>query len=88
MPHMGWNGVAVQRQAPPLKDTASGEQFYFVHSYCVEPRDRSVVATMTDYGAPFVSSVWKDNVFACQFHPEKSQAAGLRLVKNFGAWRL
>ncbi|MFM8540778.1 MAG: imidazole glycerol phosphate synthase subunit HisH [Nitrospira sp.] len=87
VPHMGWNGVVVQREAPPLTGIASGEPFYFVHSYCVEPRDRAVVATMTDYGAPFVSSVWKDNIFACQFHPEKSQAAGLRLIKNFGAWR-
>ena len=86
VPHMGWNGVTVQRAAPPLQGIASGEHFYFVHSYCVEPRDRAVVATMTDYGAPFVSSVWKDNIFACQFHPEKSQAAGLTIVKNFGAW--
>jgi glutamine amidotransferase len=88
VPHMGWNGVVVQREAPPLRGIASGEHFYFVHSYCVEPQDRSVVATTTDYGAPFVSSVWRDNIFACQFHPEKSQAAGLRLVKNFGEWRL
>lgn len=88
VPHMGWNGVTVQRPAPPLKDIDSGEQFYFVHSYCVEPHERAVVATMTDYGTPFVSSVWKDNIFACQFHPEKSQAAGLKFVKNFGAWRL
>ena len=86
VPHMGWNGVAVQRAAPPLKGVASGEHFYFVHSYYVEPEDRSVVATVTDYGVPFVSSVWRDNIFACQFHPEKSQAAGLRIVKNFGEW--
>ena len=86
VPHMGWNGVTVQRAAPPLRGIASGEHFYFVHSYCVEPEDRSVVATMTDYVVPFVSSIWRDNIFACQFHPEKSQAAGLRLVKNFGDW--
>ncbi len=84
VPHMGWNGVAVQREAPPLKGIASGEHFYFVHSYCVEPRDRAVVATVTDYGKPFVSSVWKDNIFACQFHPEKSSSHGLRLLRNFG----
>jgi glutamine amidotransferase len=88
VPHMGWNGVTVQRAAPPLQGIASGEHFYFVHSYCVEPQDASVVATMTDYGVPFVSSIWRGNIFACQFHPEKSQAAGLRLVKNFGDWRL
>jgi len=87
VPHMGWNGVTVQRTAPPLRGIASGEQFYFVHSYYVEPRDMSVAATMTDYGPPFVSSVWRDNIFACQFHPEKSQAAGLRIVRNFGEWR-
>ncbi len=87
VPHMGWNGITVQRAAPPLKGVASGEHFYFVHSYYVEPQDRSVVATTTDYGMPFVSSVWRDNVFACQFHPEKSQAAGLRIVKNFGEWQ-
>jgi glutamine amidotransferase len=86
VPHMGWNGVAVQREAPLLKGVASGEHFYFVHSYYVEPQDRSVVATTTDYGLPFTSSVWRDNIFACQFHPEKSQAAGLRIVKNFGEW--
>ena len=87
VPHMGWNGVAIERAAPPLKGIASGEHLYFVHSYYVEPQDKSVVATMTDYGLPFVSSVWRENIFACQFHPEKSQAAGLRIVKNFGEWR-
>ncbi len=86
VPHMGWNGVAVERAAPPLKGIASGEHVYFVHSYYVEPQEASVVATRTDYGLPFVSSVWRDNIFACQFHPEKSQAAGLRIVKNFGEW--
>ena len=87
VPHMGWNGVTIERAAPPLKGINSGEYVYFVHSYYVEPQDTSVVATRTDYGLPFVSSVWRDNLFACQFHPEKSQAAGLRIVKNFGEWR-
>ena len=86
VPHMGWNGIAVQREAPPLRGIESGAHVYFVHSYYVEPQDKSVVATMTDYGMSFVSSVWRDNIFACQFHPEKSQAAGLRIVKNFGEW--
>lgn len=86
VPHMGWNGVTVTREAPPLRGIASGEHVYFVHSYYVEPQDRSLVATTTDYGLPFASSVWRDNIFACQFHPEKSQAAGLRIVKNFGEW--
>ena len=84
VPHMGWNGVAVQRTAPPLRGIATGDHFYFVHSYYVEPRDSSLAATMTDYGIPFVSSVWRDNVFACQFHPEKSQQSGLRILANFG----
>jgi imidazole glycerol-phosphate synthase subunit HisH len=87
VPHMGWNGVAIEQAAPPLKGINSGEHVYFVHSYYVEPEDRSVVATRTDYGVSFASSVWRDNLFACQFHPEKSQAAGLRIVKNFGEWR-
>jgi imidazole glycerol-phosphate synthase subunit HisH len=86
VPHMGWNGVAIERAAPPLTGINSGEHVYFVHSYYVEPQDKSVVATTTDYGLSFVSSVWRDNIFACQFHPEKSQTAGLRIVKNFGAW--
>ena len=85
VPHMGWNGVAVQRTAPPLRGIVSGDHFYFVHSYYVEPRDMSVAATMTDYGAPFVSSVWRDNIFACQFHPEKSQGEGLKIIRNFGS---
>ncbi|WP_447974183.1 imidazole glycerol phosphate synthase subunit HisH [Nitrospira sp. Kam-Ns4a] len=87
VPHMGWNQVAIRRAAPPLRGIESGAHFYFVHSYAVEPADPSVIATVTEYGRPFVSSVWRDNVFACQFHPEKSQAAGLHLVKNFGDWR-
>jgi glutamine amidotransferase len=57
-----------------------------VHSYYVEPADPAVVATVTEYGPPFASAVWKDNVVACQFHPEKSQAVGLQVIKNFGAW--
>jgi glutamine amidotransferase len=60
---------------------------YFVHSYYVEPADSSLVSTQTDYGIPFASSVWKDNVFATQFHPEKSQAVGLQVLKNFGDWQ-
>jgi glutamine amidotransferase len=85
VPHIGWNSVAVERQAPPLRGVQPNDQFYFVHSYYVEPTDRSVVATVTDYGVPFVSSIWRDNIFACQFHPEKSQSAGLRIIRNFGS---
>jgi len=83
VPHMGWNSVNVCRRAPILEGIAQGEYFYFVHSYYVVPRDRALVALDTDYGGPFCSMIWRDNVFATQFHPEKSQAAGLRLLENF-----
>ncbi|GMV50046.1 MAG: Imidazole glycerol phosphate synthase subunit HisH [Nitrospirae bacterium] len=86
VPHMGWNEVRFLRPAPIFEGVASGSHCYFVHSYYVEPTDSAVVAALTDYGRPFASAVWKDNVVACQFHPEKSQAVGLQLVKNFGAW--
>lgn len=87
VPHMGWNALTIERDAPPLRGLASGINVYFVHSYYVEPADRSVVATTTDYGRTFTSSIWRENIFACQFHPEKSQAAGLRIIKNFAEWR-
>ena len=87
VPHMGWNALTITREAPPLRGVETGAHFYFVHSYYVEPSDPSVACTMTEYGIPFVSSIWRDNVFACQFHPEKSQTVGLRIVRNFGAWK-
>ncbi len=87
VPHMGWNALTITREAPPLRGVETGAHFYFVHSYYVEPSDPSVACTMTEYGIPFVSSIWRDNVFACQFHPEKSQSVGLRIIRNFGAWR-
>jgi glutamine amidotransferase len=59
-----------------------------VHSYFVEPKDPGVVASVTDYGGQFVSAIWRDNVVACQFHPEKSQTIGLQVIKNFAAWAL
>ena len=86
VPHMGWNDVRVTRTAPPLRGIESGAYLYFVHSYYVEPQDKGVACTMTDYGRSFVSSVWRDNVFACQFHPEKSQSLGLRIIRNFAEW--
>jgi len=84
VPHMGWNRVKIQRPAPCLADVPDGSYFYFVHSYYVKPVDQSVAATTTDYGIEFVSSIWKDNVFATQFHPEKSQELGLTILKKFG----
>ena len=83
VPHMGWNRGAIKQQAPILKDTADGTFFYFVHSYYVVPEDLGLVAIETDYGHPFCAVVWKDNLFATQFHPEKSQAEGLKLLKAF-----
>ena len=86
VPHMGWNSLRIKRPAPPLAGIDTGTYFYFVHSYYVEPGDPSVVSTETDYGMSFVSSIWRENVFACQFHPEKSQSAGLRVIRNFAQW--
>ena len=83
VPHMGWNQLSIARRAPILEGIDEGTYFYFVHSYYVVPRDPGVIATMTDYPEPFCSMIWRDNVFATQFHPEKSQADGLRMLKNF-----
>ena len=83
VPHMGWNQLSIARRAPILEGIDEGTHFYFVHSYYVVPRDPEVIATTTDYHRPFCSMVWRDNLFATQFHPEKSQADGLRILKNF-----
>jgi imidazole glycerol-phosphate synthase subunit HisH len=83
VPHMGWNQLAIRQPAPILKDVAEGSYVYFVHSYYVVPKDAQVIATETDYGGPFCSMIWRDNVYATQFHPEKSQSEGLRILKNF-----
>ena len=83
VPHMGWNQLQFRSRPPIFAGIDEGEHFYFVHSYYVVPRDESVVATQTDYAQPFCSSIWRDNLFATQFHPEKSQDAGLRVLKNF-----
>ena len=83
VPHMGWNELRVGRRAPHLDGIEDGAYVYFVHSYVVDCDVSTLAATTTPYGAPFVSSVWRDNLFATQFHPEKSQAVGLRLLANF-----
>ncbi len=87
IPHMGWNTIEVCRPAPPLQGIPSGSFVYFVHSFYVEPAQSSLTCTETQYGVTFASSVWKDKIFATQFHPEKSQDVGLRILKNFGAWQ-
>jgi glutamine amidotransferase len=83
VPHMGWNQLHFCRRPPIFAGVEENAHFYFVHSYYVVPRDESIVATETAYPAPFCSSIWRDNLFATQFHPEKSQANGLRVLKNF-----
>jgi imidazole glycerol-phosphate synthase subunit HisH len=84
IPQIGWNQLEIAQPACPLfKNIPGGSYVYFVHSFFPEPTDRSIVATRTTYGETFASSVWKDNVFATQFHPEKSQNVGLQLLKNF-----
>ncbi|MDX2168394.1 MAG: imidazole glycerol phosphate synthase subunit HisH [Deltaproteobacteria bacterium] len=85
VPHMGWNQIRKQQPVDVLAGVADGAFVYFVHSYVVEPSDPSIVATTTDYGGEFVSSISAANVYACQFHPEKSQAIGLGMLRNFGA---
>jgi glutamine amidotransferase len=85
VPHMGWNQLRIGRRAPQLADVPDGSEVYFVHSYYVRPADPAIIATQTDYPTPFASSIWRDNVFATQFHPEKSQQVGLKILANFAA---
>ena len=84
IPQIGWNQLEiVQTDCPLYRGIANGSYVYFVHSFYPQPVDANIVATRTDYGGNFASSVWRDNVFATQFHPEKSQKVGLQLLKNF-----
>jgi len=83
IPHMGWNTVHVERPNPLLTGFSGDPYFYFVHSYYVVPEDPAMVATVTDYGGPFVSGVHHENIHAFQFHPEKSQKNGLTLLSRF-----
>jgi glutamine amidotransferase len=87
VPHMGWNEVQQARPHALWAGVADGSRFYFVHSYYPAPRDAALVAGTTVYGRPFTCAVARDNIFAVQFHPEKSQAAGLQLLSNFVRWR-
>ncbi|MBM3945258.1 MAG: imidazole glycerol phosphate synthase subunit HisH, partial [SAR202 cluster bacterium] len=83
IPHMGWNQVRIATPHPLLEGVPDGSEFYFVHSYYADPADPSVVAGTTDYGIEFCSIAARDNVFAVQFHPEKSGELGLRIYENF-----
>jgi imidazole glycerol-phosphate synthase subunit HisH len=84
VPQIGWNQIEFARQDCPLyRGIPDGSHVYFVHSFFPQPADEGIVATRTSYGKTFASSVWRGNVFATQFHPEKSQAVGLKLLENF-----
>lgn len=84
VPHMGWNRLLFKHRAPIFEGIEESAMMYFAHSYHAVPTDGMLVATRTDYGIEFVSSIWKDNVFGIQFHPEKSGEKGLQILKNFG----
>src|SRR5207249_11063179 len=87
VPHMGWNQLRIRRPALLLRDVPDQSAVYFVHSYYVVPKDTRVIATQTDYPTPFTSMIWQDNVFATQFHPEKSQRVGIRMLHHFAQLR-
>ncbi len=84
VPHMGWNGIKIRDKNPLLNGLEDNTFVYFVHSFYVVSEDESIVSTTTDYGIEFTSTIWKDNVYAVQFHPEKSQTVGLKILENFG----
>ena len=81
---MGWNQIKKVKEVPILAGLPDKSDFYFVHSYIVKPDDPSITATSTDYGVEFTSGVWKNNLYAFQFHPEKSSKLGLQILKKFG----
>ncbi|HPT50827.1 MAG TPA: imidazole glycerol phosphate synthase subunit HisH [Accumulibacter sp.] len=87
VPHMGWNEVRQVLKHPLWNGITDGSRFYFVHSYHVDPADKTCVVGTTDYGLPFTSAVARDNIFAIQCHPEKSAAAGLAMLANFVGWQ-
>lgn len=83
IPHMGWNSIFWDDPIPIFADIPQGAYVYFVHSYYVEPIDSSTKRARTEYGLWFTSAIWKDNIYAVQFHPEKSQKIGLKILANF-----
>jgi glutamine amidotransferase len=86
IPHMGWNAVTVARPHPVLAHLRPGDEFYFVHSYYPRPADEACTFATCDYGGTFPAAIGKDNLFAVQFHAEKSGPVGLQLLKNFAEW--
>lgn len=87
IPHMGWNSLSPRQHTPMLEGIESGDFVYFVHSYHACPKNRDVTATETEYGYPITSAVCQGNLFATQFHPEKSQKVGLQILSNFIRWK-
>ncbi|MFH2013278.1 MAG: imidazole glycerol phosphate synthase subunit HisH [Pseudomonadota bacterium] len=87
VPHMGWNSLNFKKRAPVYEQIDDNSYFYFVHSFYVAPEDENIISTTTNYGIEFTSSIWKDNIIAMQFHPEKSQKLGLQILKNFSTLR-
>jgi glutamine amidotransferase len=87
IPHIGWNEVVQERAHPLWAGIPDRSRFYFVHSYYPAPRDAALTAATSVYGVPFTCAIARDNIFAVQFHPEKSQSAGLQLLSNFVRWR-
>ena len=87
IPHMGWNKVSHKQAHPLWQGIEEDSRFYFVHSYYVDPDDETLLAGTTEYGIEFASAIARDNVFAAQFHPEKSAHDGLQLLKNFCRWQ-
>ena len=83
IPHMGWNQLRIKNECPLLRDIPDDSYVYFCHSYYPQAKDKSVMAASTDYGIDFACCVWQDNVYGVQFHPEKSQAVGLKILENF-----
>lgn len=83
IPHMGWNSIEIKKRDGLLKGVESGEYFYFVHSYYLDAEDKDIVSSQTRYGVKIDASVSRNNVYATQFHPEKSGEAGLKLLNNF-----
>jgi len=88
IPHMGWNGVTVTQPHPLLSHLRPGDELYFVHSFYPQPADPAQIYAVSDYGGAFPVAIGKDNLFAVQFHTEKSGAVGLQLLENFAHWRM
>ena len=86
VPHMGWNGLVLQQDHPVLKNLGDDPHVYFTHSYAMVPANQADIAATADYGGPITAAVARDNLFGTQFHPEKSQRVGLRLLANFLNW--